>query len=91
VRPHQLVDACVRNPIIRARYVALVAASISRLAAAVADGQARGRVRADIDAAQVATLLLALIIGGQTMLELGAPLDLAHGARALMVLLSPGA
>jgi TetR/AcrR family transcriptional repressor of nem operon len=89
VRPHQLVDACVRNPVIRARYVALVASSIDRLAAAVADGQLRKRVRKDIDAARVATLLLALIIGGQTMLELGLPLDLVDAARQLMLLLSP--
>lgn len=89
VRPHQLVDACVRNPVIRARYVGLVASSIDRLAAAVADGQLRKRVRKDVDAARVATLLLALIIGGQTMLELGVPLDLVDAARHLMLLLSP--
>ncbi len=89
VRPHQLVDACVRNPTIRARYVALVRTSIERLAPAVADGQARERVRADVDAEQIATLLLAAIIGGQTMLELGAPLDLSLAAHSLMTLLSP--
>ena len=89
VRPHQLVDACVRNPVIRARYVGLVASSIDRLAAAVSDGQFRKRVRKDVDAGRVATLLLALIIGGQTMLELGVPLDLVDAARHLMLLLSP--
>jgi AcrR family transcriptional regulator len=89
VRPHQLVDACVRNPTIRARYVALVRTSIERLALAVGDGQARARVRRDVDAGQIATLLLATIIGGQTMLELGVPLDLVDSARGLMVLLAP--
>ncbi len=89
VRPHQLVDACVRNPTIRARYVALVATSIDRLAAAVDDGQIRERLRQDVDAGRIATLLLALIIGGQTMLELGVPLDLIDAARSLMVLLAP--
>jgi AcrR family transcriptional regulator len=89
VRPHQLVDACVRNPTIRARYVALVHTSIERLALAVGDGQARARVRADVDAEQIATLLLAGIIGGQTMLELGVPIDLVDAARGLMVLLAP--
>jgi TetR/AcrR family transcriptional regulator, transcriptional repressor for nem operon len=89
VRPHQLVDACVRNPTIRARYVALVATSIERLAAAVADGQLRARIRRDVDPERVAQLLLALIIGGQTMLELGGPLDLVDAARHLMLLLSP--
>ncbi len=89
VRPHQLVDACVRNPTIRARYVALVRTSIERLALAVADGQTRRRVRDDVDAEQVAALLLAAIIGGQTMLELGVPLDLGKGAHSLMTLLAP--
>jgi TetR/AcrR family transcriptional regulator, transcriptional repressor for nem operon len=68
VRPHQLVDACVRNPVIRARYVGLVATSIERLAAAVEDAQFGQRVRQDVDAERIAGLLLALIIGGQTML-----------------------
>ena len=89
VRPHQLVDACVRNPTIRARYVALVRTSIERLAHAVGDGQTRARVRQDIDAEQIATVLLAAIIGGQTMLELGVPIDLVDAAHGLMVLLAP--
>jgi TetR/AcrR family transcriptional repressor of nem operon len=89
VRPHQLVDACVRNPTIRARYVGLVKTSVERLAAAVGDGQARALLRPDVDAERIATLLLALIIGGQTMLELGVPLDLVDAARHLMVLLAP--
>src|SRR5689334_10856473 len=32
VRPHQLVDACVRSPVIRKRYVAFVDDAIARLA-----------------------------------------------------------
>lgn len=75
VRPHQLLDACARSKRIRERYVALVAASIERVEGLVARGQGEGLVRKDVRPEDVARLLLASVIGAQSMLELGVELD----------------
>jgi AcrR family transcriptional regulator len=89
VRPHQLLDACARSKAIRERYVALANESVARLARVVAKSQARKSVRRDIDARATATTLLALIIGAQTMNDLGVPFDLAQTGATAMTLLSP--
>jgi AcrR family transcriptional regulator len=89
VRPHQLLQACARSPVIRKRYVELVRDSIGRLARTVEAGQDDRRLRSDVDARDVATLLLAAIIGAQTMMELGIPLDAAHAADAFFTMLAP--
>ncbi len=84
VRPHQLIDACLRSPAIRKRYVGLVHDAIARLAKVVEADQARGGVRADADPRLLATTLMAAVIGAQTMLELGANIDVgASGADLL--------
>ena len=87
VKPHQLLDACARSPRIRARYVALVEDSIDRLAAIIAGDQARGALRSDADARQLARLLLAIIIGAHTMLELDMDLDLPRAGGELVRIL----
>lgn len=80
VRPHQLIDACMRSPAIRARYVGLVRDAIDRLAAILAsDVPAQSR--------EVATFLLAAVIGAQTMLELGVAIDLPRTGASLLPLL----
>jgi hypothetical protein len=89
VRPHQLLDACARSPIIRARYVALVEDAISRLAKSVRAAQQAGALRDELGASDVSRLLLAGIIGAQTMAELGVPIDLARLARGLFALMRP--
>lgn len=88
VRPHQLLDACARSPKIRRRYVALIQRAIERAAGAVQRGQEEGWARGDLRPAEAAELLLALVIGAQTMLELGVPLDLARAATTTLSLLS---
>ncbi len=87
-KPHQLLDACARSKKIRARYVALVASSIARLAKVIDTSQDEGTLRSDVRANDVATILLAAIIGGQTMLELDAPIDLARTGATMMTLLT---
>jgi TetR/AcrR family transcriptional regulator, transcriptional repressor for nem operon len=89
VRPHQLIDACVRSPAIRARYLSLVKETITRVASAVSQGQSDGMLRPDVDADAVATVLLATVIGAQTMLELEAPLDVTSVATTLMKVMAP--
>lgn len=88
VRPHQLLDACARSKKVRTRYVALVRDSIARLSRVIAASQEEGTLRSDVKPEEVATLLLAAVIGGQTMLELDAPLDLPRTGMAMMKLLT---
>jgi AcrR family transcriptional regulator len=89
VRPHQLLDACARSPAIREQYVRLAEESVARLAKIVGADQKAGTLRDDMDERSVATLLLAAIIGAQTMNELRMKLDLARTATALLKMLAP--
>jgi AcrR family transcriptional regulator len=88
VRPYQLYDACARSRAIRKRYVELIRLAIDRLSQVVADEQSVGVVRHDVSAADTAGLLLALVIGAHTMLDLEVPLDYAALARAALALLT---
>ena len=88
IRPHQLLDACARSPAIRARYVALVEDSITRVARMVRTGQDARVLRADVIADDVASILLAAIIGAQTMLELKVDVDLSRSATTALSLLA---
>jgi AcrR family transcriptional regulator len=87
VRPHQLLDACARSPAIRARYVALATESVARLTRIVRADQKRGVLRDDIDAKSIATLLLAAIIGVQTMNDLRMSVDLPRTGLSILRLL----
>jgi len=89
VRPHQLLDACARSPVVRARYSSLVEASIGYVEQLTRRDQATGAIRSDIDAHQAGTMLLALVIGAQTMAELGVAVEPANLARAILGLLEP--
>jgi len=89
VRPHQLLAACARSPAIRRRYVALVVASIGMLKGQIERDQRTGALRGDVPPEEVAMLLLAAVIGAQTMLDLGVEVDLPSTARAVMTLLGP--
>ncbi len=89
IRPHQLIDACVRSPRVRERYVALIVEAITRVTRGVEHGQAEGLVRPELDAHAIATLLLAAVIGSQTMSELEVPYDFAATAAAVLRLLMP--
>ena len=83
VKPHQLLDACARSKPIRSRYVALVEESIARLGPVLAADPA---IRKDVDSGDLARLLLASIIGAQTMMELEVKMDLARLGRAALAL-----
>jgi AcrR family transcriptional regulator len=89
VRPHQLLDACARSPAVREKYIALAEESVQRLARIVKADQKAGRARDDADARGVATILLAAIIGVQTMNELQMKLDLPRTAATMLRLLEP--
>jgi len=88
IRPHQLIDACMRSPRVRQRYVELIVEAMTRVARGVEHGQRQGLVRPDLDATAVATLLLAAVIGSQTMSELEVPYDVGRTAAAVLQLLA---
>jgi TetR/AcrR family transcriptional regulator, transcriptional repressor for nem operon len=77
VRPHQLLDACARSPQVRERYRELVQTSLGAVAGLVRSDQEEGDVRQDVPPDTVAAMALALVIGAQTMADLGMPLDAA--------------
>ncbi len=89
VRPHQLLDACARSERVRKRYVALIADAIARIAKTVEQSQASRRARTDLDPEATATLLLAAVIGAQTLVELELPFDFATASRTLLQMLAP--
>lgn len=91
VRPHQLLDACARSPIVRERYRDLVKLSVGAVAGLVKSDQDEGAVRSDVDPETVATMALALVIGAQTMNDLGLALDPARLASAIERMLAQGA
>lgn len=70
------VDSDDTHPLLRERARAVVSAWQARLHAAVETGQARGEIRADIDAAATATVLIATLEGGLMLSKLDG--DLAH-------------
>lgn len=74
IRPYQLLDACARSPVLRERYLALVRTSIARVTELVSEGQTAGMLRKDVPADRAATLALVLIVGLQTLADLGMPL-----------------
>ena len=91
IRPYQLLDACARSPVLRDRYVELVRTSVARVAELVEEGQGVGMLRKDIASANAATLALALIVGAQTLADLGMPMPLETLAPDVVRLLAaPG-
>jgi AcrR family transcriptional regulator len=87
VKPHQLLEACARSPRVRRRYVELIESSLLQLRELIALGQ-KSELRDDVEPTQVAALLMATVIGAQTMLELEAPLVPRALASTLMRLIS---
>jgi AcrR family transcriptional regulator len=91
VRPHQLIDACMRAPVIRERYVALIDECRRRLERVARDGQRSEFVRPDVQGRDLALLLMTVVIGAQTLLELEASIDVAKLADLLVLLITkPG-
>jgi len=86
---HRLIEACTRSPRIRERWVALVREAIERVAKAANEGQIADSVRSDIEAEQIATLLVALALGAVAALESGVPFDPALARDGVLALLRP--
>jgi hypothetical protein len=54
----------------------------------VTDAQASGTARPDVDPEAAAALILAAVIGAQTLSDLEAPFDFGEAARALLQMLA---
>lgn len=85
---HRLLEACVRSPAIRERFVSIQREAIARMAKMAGAGQAAGRLRSNVDADALATVLLALALGAIAALEVGLPLDIEGTRRAVVSLLA---
>jgi AcrR family transcriptional regulator len=89
IRPHQLLQACARSPKLRERYLSLVQTSSARVRGLLEQGQADGLVRGDLDAEHAAMLVMALVVGIQTLADLGVPVALGPLAADVVRILGP--
>ncbi|MEP7119318.1 MAG: TetR/AcrR family transcriptional regulator [Byssovorax sp.] len=87
IPPHQFLAACARSRELRRYYVGFLEEGCARVTKAIRKGQAAGQLRADVDPALTASLLVAVALGVETMTELRFPIDLAGGAATLLALL----
>ena len=88
IQLHHILEACARSPRVRARWGALVLEAIERASKSVLEAQVAGRVRSDLEAEQIGTLLLGLALGAVAALESGVPFDPARARDAVLALLS---
>jgi TetR/AcrR family transcriptional repressor of nem operon len=86
---HRVLDACARSPLLRRRFVALMAEGSSRVADAVAKGQRAGSIRSDIGAGTLGELLAVLAFGVLTAIDTGVPIALGQTRSAVLRLLAP--
>ena len=77
---YQFYEACARSPRLRESYVRMVRQAMVRVAHAVREGQDAETVRSDIEPEQVATILVAIVLGVQTLRENGVPFDIVRAA-----------
>lgn len=89
LRLYQLLDACARSETVRQQYLRINEAGLTRLASALQRAQDKGELRTDVAARQMAQMLMGLVLGMQTMLDLAMPFDLPGMARTLLLLMSP--
>jgi AcrR family transcriptional regulator len=84
---HQLLEACDRSESVRTAFVDMLTEAVGRVRTAARGGQGIGQLRSDVDAEDIATLLVLLALGAWTAGELKLPLNLPGLSGALMGLL----
>jgi AcrR family transcriptional regulator len=87
IRPYQLLDACARSPAIRKQYVALVEETIERLARATKQSQKKKAVRSDLSSEGMGLMLVCVVIGVQTLMDLEVPIDPTKNTEWILKLL----
>lgn len=88
---HQLLQACERSSDVRKIFVETVSEGIRRVGAAARKGQHAGRLRHDVDADQMATVLVTLALGAFVAIEVDLPIDVDGARNAALKLLLAGA
>lgn len=86
---HQLMAACQRHEATRDRMVEILREGQRRVGKAAREGQGAGRVREDVEAGDVATLLVLLALGVRAAADLAMPLHVERTRDALLRLLAP--
>lgn len=86
---YQFLAACARSPRVREKYVAVLREAAQRVAVAAREGQQAETVRSDVDPANIATILIAIALGAQAMMEVDYPLDVVPAAREIATVLRP--
>jgi AcrR family transcriptional regulator len=86
---HQILAACQRAEGTRARMVAALSEAMHRTAATASADQRAGRVRADVSARDLASLLVLLALGVRAAADLRLPLDVASTRDAALRILGP--
>jgi TetR/AcrR family transcriptional regulator, transcriptional repressor for nem operon len=89
VSMQQLLAACARSKKVRERYGGLVETSTAAVQALTFADQQSGAARTDVDPTAIGQLMLAIIIGAQTMGELGVAVDPEALTRAMLTMISP--
>ncbi len=89
VRFSQVLEASVRSPTLRVRFLAMLLIAKGRLADAVERSIAGGKVDAARDPHAVAEMLLAIVLGVQAAAQLGAPYDAQSVEREVLAMLAP--
>lgn len=84
LKPHQLLDASARSEKIRLMYVDLMNQAIALLEKAAKNDQKHGRLREDLDTHALASVLVTLIIGYQSVSELGGDLDIGSVTQLIL-------
>jgi TetR/AcrR family transcriptional repressor of nem operon len=91
VRFSQVLEASVRSPELRVRFLAMLLVAKGRIADAIERSIASGTVDASRDPHAVAEMLLAIVLGVQSAAQLGAPYDAAAVEREVLAMLAPRA
>jgi TetR/AcrR family transcriptional repressor of nem operon len=87
VKLHNFLDACMRLPLLRKRHLALLDDTMARLALTVHAAQSAGKARRDVTPEAAALLLLTLVTGVDTLVDLGFKFDVRGGAAAMLKVL----
>ncbi len=89
VRLHHVLDACSRDPDVRKRRADLFRHAMDGVGASVREGQQRGLVRRDVEAGQVGSLMIAIVLGIEVLTELKVPFGAMSAAATILDLVRP--
>jgi AcrR family transcriptional regulator len=89
VRFSQVLEASMRSPELRVRFLAMLLIAKGRIADAIERSIAGGTVDASRDPHALAEMLLAIVLGVQAAAQLGAPYDAAGVEREVLAMLAP--